>query len=105
MTELYEEHRSQTLDEPERNSVILEDWLAGLDWTAKLGCCFFHALLTSKSKRLKEVGTNMMRQFDVDIIETSGMTASEDFYIRELYLMFAEHRVSQEAIHLLEHGK
>ena len=83
-----DQQSTPTVLSAERNSIIIEDWLENLDWTAKLACCFFHTLLTSKSDRLQEIGTRMKEEFDTAIVETSGLTSGEDLFVRELYFAF-----------------
>jgi len=71
----------------ERNSIVLQDWFERAEWPAKLAACLLHSLLTSNSDRLSEIGRNILKRLQKDIIQTDGMPAEEDMFVREIELI------------------
>ena len=69
---------------PERNSIIIEDWFAKVEWPGKLAATLLLHLLKSESPRYREIGERILDRLNKDIEETEGMTAQEDMYVREL---------------------
>ncbi len=85
-------HATATLEsaEPllgiERNSIVLEDWFDQAEWPAKLAAVMLNSLLTSDSPRLSRIGEHILERLQEDVIETEGLTAAEDMFIREIFL-------------------
>jgi len=71
----------------ERNSIVIEDWFDRVDWSGKLAACMLHSLLTSQSQRAAEIGKHILERLQVDVVETEGLSAKEDMYVRELLLL------------------
>ena len=71
----------------ERNSIVIEDWFDRVDWSGKLAACMLHSLLKSQSQRAAEIGKHILERLQVDVVETEGLSAKEDLYVRELLLL------------------
>jgi hypothetical protein len=53
----------------------------------KLGACVLHKLLASCSPRLSGIGQQIPKRLQEDVVQTEGLTAAEDMYIREMFLI------------------
>ena len=71
----------------EANSVVIEQWFEGLDFSGKLSACLLHRLLTADSKRLSEIGQRVLEKLHDDVIGTEGLTSVPDMNVREMYLL------------------
>lgn len=87
------EQRSEEVVEPlslERNSIILEDWFAKVEWTGKLAAVLLFNLLTSSCQRHQDIGRHILKNLYENIEETEGLTSQEDMFVRELLFAIAE---------------